>query len=59
MSLETFVVRLIIVVGLIWLTQFVVQLFKVRPPVGEIITGVVALLLLIFLVSGAFFPVLR
>jgi hypothetical protein len=53
-SLEAFVLRLLIVIGSIWLTQFLTtEVFKIEQPARKWILVTVAIIGVLFLIFGA------
>jgi hypothetical protein len=51
-DMSDFLVRIIITIGVIWLTQFLLEMFPAHPQITRIILVAVTLLMLLFLVFG-------
>lgn len=52
--MQTFLIRLLIAIGIIWLVQYVLGLFTIGEPANKIIMVAVVILMLLFLLG--FFP---
>lgn len=50
--MNDFLVRLLITIGIIWLTQFLLGFFNIKPEVNRIILGAVVLVTILYLLFG-------
>jgi len=56
---EAFLFRLILVIGVLWLTEFIQAQLEVHQPVRKVITLVVLVVGILYLLFGSALPVLN
>ncbi len=54
--MEPFLIRLLITIGIIWLTEFLLRLFPVKEFAQQIILVVVVIIMVLFLVGYPLLP---
>ncbi len=57
--MQTFLINLLIVIGLVWLTQTVLATFALKEPANKIIFAIVVVVLVLWLVTGSLVPFVR
>lgn len=54
--MSAFLIRLLVTIGIIWLTQFLITLFAIKPNIDKFILATVAIIMILFLIGIIHLP---
>mgnify|MGYP000149609615 CR=1 FL=1 len=57
--MQPFLIDLLIVIGIVWLTQVLLGAFEIKEPANKIIFVIVLLFLVLWLITGGVIPHIR